>query len=324
MPGKPPTKPSIHQGLALAAVLGIAFIAVARLAAQDPAPQAPAAGRGRGGRAGRGAAAAATATGAAGASGAPGRAGGGGGAYPSRPPADPTIAARGKALYDANCASCHAPDLRGASNGINLVRSQLVLDDQHGELIGKVLQTPHAKGQAPKMEWNEEQILDIATFMHTFQNYRSIVKPPDPGGILVGNASAGQTYFAAKCASCHSVTGDLKGIGTKYSDPKTLQNTLVSGGGGGGRGGRGGGGGGPVTTVTVTMANGQKLEGNLVSRDDFLVSLVDSDGVQHTIRRNGDVPKVEVHDPMKAHRDLLPVYTDDDIHNLTAYLVTIK
>lgn len=311
--------------LALAAALGITFAVIAPLVAQPPAPanpQAPApGGRGRGGRAGRGAATAAT--GVAGASGAPGRAGGGGGAYPSRPPADPAVVASGKALFEPNCASCHASDLRGAQNGINLVRSQLVLDDQNGELIGKVLQAPHANGKAPKMDWNQEQILQVATFMHTFQNYRSIVKPPDPGGILVGNASAGQTYFAAKCASCHSVTGDLKGIGTKYSDPKTLQNTLVSGGGGG-RGGRGGGGGGPVTTVTVTMANGQKLEGNLVSRDDFLVSLLDADGVQHTIRRNGDVPKVEVHDPMKAHRDLLPVYTDDDIHNLTAYLVTIK
>jgi cytochrome c oxidase cbb3-type subunit 3 len=244
--------------------------------------------------------------------------------------------ARGKALWDASCAKCHAADLRGTATGINLVRSQMVLDDQKGELIGKFLQASHAKGQVAKTDWTSDQLLDVATFMHTFQNYRMVVIPPDINGAIlaVGNAKAGEAYFngpVGKCSTCHSVTGDLKGIGSKYPEPRTLQNTLVSGGGGGGRGGRGGA--DPTAgdaasrrtvTVTVTMADGKRYEGRQILRDDFLVTLVDQDGVERTIRRNGDVPKVEVHDPMKAHRDLLLVLTDEDIHNLTAYLVTVK
>jgi cytochrome c oxidase cbb3-type subunit 3 len=145
-----------------------------------------------------------------------------------------------------------------------------------------------------------------------------------PPSILVGDAKAGEAYFKTTCASCHSVTGDMKGIATKYEDPKLLQNHwLIPGGGRGGRGG-GGGGGGTPTTVTVTTASGQKMEGRLGRIDDFIVILTDADGVQRTIRRDGDLPKVEIHDPVEPHKNLLPKYTDKDIHNLTAYLVTLK
>jgi hypothetical protein len=150
-----------------------------------------------------------------------------------------------------------------------------------------------------------------------------------PVTILVGDAGAGKSYFQAKCASCHSVTGDLKGIGSKFDDPKLLQNFfLIPGGGRGGFGGFGGGGGAPSnippTTVTVTYAGGQKLEGRLTRIDDFIVILTQADGTQRTVRRDGETPKVEIHDPLQPHKDLLPVYTDKNIHDLTAYLVTVK
>ena len=72
------------------------------------------------------------------------------------------------------------------------------------------------------------------------------------------------------------------------------------------------------------MASGQKIEGRLERIDDFLVTLVDSDGLSRSIRRDGDTPKVEIHDPLEPHKKLLGTYTDKDIHNLTAYLVTLK
>ena len=97
----------------------------------------------------------------------------------------------------------------------------------------------------------------------------------------------------------------------------------MPGGGGRGRGGAGGLATLP-TTVTVTPSSGHKMEGRLVRIDDFIVTLIDTDGIQRTFRRDGEVPKVEIHDPLKPHRDLLPTYTDKDIHNLTAYLVTLK
>src|SRR5262249_14320598 len=145
--------------------------------------------------------------------------------------------------------------------------------------------------------------------------------------VLVGNANEGQAYFAVKCGRCHSATGDLQGIATRISDPKTLQNTWVTGGASGGRGGP------PpaadtrsarTVTAGITLPSGEKAEGRLVRIDDFLVTIAVADGSIRTFRRVGDVPKVEVRDPMQAHRDLLSVYTDKDMHDVTAYLVTLK
>jgi len=145
-------------------------------------------------------------------------------------------------------------------------------------------------------------------------------KPPsalEPPSILVGNADEGKAYFAAKCASCHSVDGDLKGIAGRITDAKAMQSTWVAGRGRMSRGGK-------PTTVTVTAAAGRKWEGRLVRIDDFMVTLQLTDGGTKTFRREGDAPKVEVHDPLSGHRELLSVYTDKNMHDVTAYLVTLK
>jgi cytochrome c oxidase cbb3-type subunit 3 len=144
--------------------------------------------------------------------------------------------------------------------------------------------------------------------------------------ILVGDATAGKAFFDMKCASCHSVSGDLKGIATKLSDPRTLQNTWISGGAGGGRGGRSGGDdpSAKPTTVTVTLADGRALNGRLIRIDDFDVTFIQSDGTRQTVAREGDLPKVETHDPKAAHKALVPTLSDNDMHNVTAYLATLK
>jgi cytochrome c oxidase cbb3-type subunit 3 len=115
--------------------------------------------------------------------------------------------------------------------------------------------------------------------------------------------------------------GDLKGIATRIPDPKALQNRWVAGSGG--RRGAPGPSAHPVT-VTITQPSGETVEGRLIRIDDFLVTIAFPDATIHTFRRDGDTPKVEVHDPTKAHRDLLSVYTDQNMHDVTAYLVTLK
>ena len=147
--------------------------------------------------------------------------------------------------------------------------------------------------------------------------------------VLVGNGAAGQSYFAAKCSACHSPTGDLAGIGAREPDAMQLQNVWVSGGVS--RAGRGGGrGAAPAiashrdVTATVMLPSGQKVEGRLDRMDDFTITVTPDGGVPRTFRRDGDIPKIEVHDPLAAHRNLLPVYTDKDIHDVTAYLATLK
>jgi cytochrome c oxidase cbb3-type subunit III len=313
------------NSLAAAAMLLMMCIAVKLAAQGPPAPPAPAGQAPAGGAP------------------APGGRGRGQATFPAqqRPPGDPVVIARGKQLFEVNCRLCHGADLRGGDmGGVNLLRSNLVLTDQHGELILPVVhngrQTPGMPPMPPFPQIPDDDVKAIAEYIHSVAATMRGQGNPPPGSepvvlnIVVGDANAGKTYFQAKCASCHSPTGDLQGIGMRYADPVQLQNSWVAGGGG--RGGRGRGaaapGGGAARgrelTVTVTQASGQKVEGRLDRLDDFLVVLTPADGVQRSFRRDGDVPKVELHDPLAGHKQLLPVYTDKDIHDVTAYLVTLK
>jgi len=244
-------------------------------------------------------------------------------AFPPHPPADPAVVARGKALYGVNCNFCHGSDARGGEGGPNLLRSELVLNDQKGELILPVVR--NGRGAMPQIDLTAAQVADIAAFIHSFQVGGYDISRMVPPSILVGDATAGEAVFKSKCASCHSATGDLKGIASRIADPKTLQNTVLMPSGGG-RPGRGNSAATkvPPTIVVVTDASGRKAEGTLLRIDDFIVTLRNADGEQQTFRRDGDEPRVEIHDPLQGHRDLLPVYTDREIHDLTSYLVTLK
>jgi cytochrome c oxidase cbb3-type subunit 3 len=258
-----------------------------------------------------------------------------------RDPADPALVARGRAIYDTDCRSCHGADLRGGEQGgSNLLRATPVLNDREGELIQQVLQASH-KGRLPSAGLSGDDMKALAAYIHSILALAPGQGAPPPGpprelNVLVGNAAAGEKYFTARCASCHSVTGDLKGIGARNLAPVALQNLWLAGGrgAGGGRGGRGAKPGAeapaaPMSTrretrVVVTLPTGQKYEGRLERIDDFMVTLTQADGTPRSFRRNGEVPKVDVRDPLEAHRNLLPIYTDKDIWDVTAYLASVK
>ena len=246
-----------------------------------------------------------------------------------RPPGDPAQIAHGKQIYGVSCAGCHGADLRGGDlGGPNLLRSQLALSDHEGELIVPVIEGGRIDGGMPAIPISKDDALSVAAYVRSVVETIGVQgRPPSVGqaapSVLVGDARAGKAYFEAKCASCHSVTGDLQGIGSRISEPKSLQTRWVSGGGRRFRSAAG-----PATRrtvmVTVTLPSGERVEGPLMRVDDFLVTVALADGTVRTIRRDGDVPKVEIHDPMQAHRDLMAVYTDKEIHDVTAYLVTLK
>jgi cytochrome c oxidase cbb3-type subunit 3 len=260
--------------------------------------------------------------------------GGGGGFVPGqqRKPENPEQVARGKAIYGISCTACHGADLRGGDmGGPNLLRSQVAIIDKDGEGIVPIVQ--NGRGNMPAIPMPPADAQAVAAYV------RSVMAtigrqgmPPgvgkEPPSILVGDAKAGQQYFDAKCAKCHSAAGDLKGLATRIADPRALQNAWVAGGGGGRRGGRGGAPTPPsdrrIVTAVVTPSSGPAIEGQLVRIDHFLVTLRLADGSIRSFTREGDVPKVEVRDPMKPHRDLLLEYTDKNIHDVTAYLVTLK
>ena len=303
----------------LAALVGLILVVAVRVTAQGPPTPPPGGqappvqgGRGAGGQGGRG--------------------------FPAqqRPQADAAVIARGKTLYEINCRACHGGDLRGGDMaGPNLLRSQIALNDTDGETIGAIVRS--GRGDMEKFDLPDESVKAIAAYVRSILATARGQGSPPPGprvelNVLVGDATAGQAFFATHCSACHSPTGDLSGLAQRVPDPMALQNLWVSGGGGGGRGGRGGGAGaaaaaGPnrrEVTVTVTLASGEKVEGRLGRIDDFIVTLTQSDGTARSFRRDGDLPRIDIRDPLEAHKKLLLVYTDTDMHNVTAFLATLK
>jgi cytochrome c oxidase cbb3-type subunit 3 len=77
-------------------------------------------------------------------------------------------------------------------------------------------------------------------------------------------------------------------------------------------------------SVTVTDSSGRNVTGTLMWITDFWVTLIDADGARRTIARDGDVPRVEVVDPLAWHIDHMKRLIDTDMHDLTAYLLTLR
>jgi cytochrome c oxidase cbb3-type subunit III len=241
-----------------------------------------------------------------------------------RPPDDPASIARGKQTFSVNCGFCHGSDARGGEGGgPNLLRSAIVLADHKGEILSAVVLNGRPDKGMPKFNLPQDDIGDVAAFLHSLSIGRGAGEPMDPKRVLVGSANAGRAYFNGKglCSKCHSVTQDLAGIGSKY-DPKTLQDRIFTGGGTGMLGV-------PLPTapprtVAVTLPTGEMITGTLVSIDDFAVVLIDAKGDRRTIPRNADTPKVQTTNPLQAHVDMILRWEDRDLHDLTAYLATIK
>jgi len=245
------------------------------------------------------------------------------------PVADTAAVERGQRLLVDQCGFCHGANARGGSGGPDLTRSALVQTDEDGKQLGEFLAAGRPDKGMPKFDLPRAQVSDLAAFLHQaiYQNSnRRLYKILD---IVVGNASAGQAYFngQGRCSSCHSPAGDLKGIGAKY-EPATLQGRLLL------PRGRERPSGAPAMPlyadptalqVTVTPPSGEPVSGGLVRLTDFEVTLYDArTGAMRSFLRSGETPKVTVTDPLQAHVDHLTKWTDADMHNLTAYLVTLK
>ena len=236
---------------------------------------------------------------------------------------DAQSAERGKSIYIAECITCHGPRARGKGDGTDLVRSITVLHDRYGNTIGPFLRKGHqTQSGVATSSFTQAQVSDLANFLHQQVNDTLRSGPFSKVlNVLTGDPKAGEAYFngPGKCNTCHSPTGDLAGIASKY-DPPTLQQRFLfprtanfS---------RGQIATAKPTTVTVTDANGS-VSGLLEKIDDFDVSLRDSSGEYHSWKRTPGL-KIERHDPYAAHIELLDQYTDKDIHDVVAYLETLK
>ncbi|HWB52797.1 MAG TPA: c-type cytochrome [Tepidisphaeraceae bacterium] len=245
---------------------------------------------------------------------------------------DETVVKRGETEFGTLCASCHGTDARGGGKGqtgVDLIRSPIVLDDVEGREIGEFLKYGRPEKGMPKFDLTAAQVSDIANFLHyniTVISERGAYKYRD---VLTGDPKAGEAYFngAGECTKCHSATGDLKGIASKFSAPE-IQSRIITGGGASGRGfGFGRGRGGPSATdrtAMITLASGKTVSGSLTFINDYVVTIQRASGAPESFFRNGDSPKIVIKNPLEAHVELGRKMSDKDMHNLTAYLETLK
>jgi mono/diheme cytochrome c family protein len=252
-----------------------------------------------------------------------------------KPGVDPVAAGEGKKIWAVECISCHGANARGTDKGPNLVRSTTVLRDRFGNTLGPFLKKGHKmeSGRSSTV-LTDDQVLMLAHFLRDKVNDTLRGSSDfEVKNILTGDPKAGEAYFSGegKCATCHSPAGDLKGIGSKY-EPVDIQqrflfprNATPGGGRGGGRGRASGPAPSPATavTVTVTPPDGPPVSGVLLQLDDFNVALRDASGWYRTFARTPDL-KVTTTDPLAAHRALLDTITDKNIHDVVAYLETLK
>jgi cytochrome c oxidase cbb3-type subunit 3 len=226
---------------------------------------------------------------------------------------DPAIE-RGHHLLEQSCGFCHGQDATGG-RGPDLIRSPLVAHDVKGNLIGEVIRQGRPDKGMPAMSLTDEQIADIAAFLHARAaealSSAEVPKVYPVEKLLTGNAEAGKTFFEGSggCKNCHSPSGDLSGIAKKYS-PIELQARMLYPEGK------------HVTTAIVTLPSGEQVKGPLEHADDFVIALRDTSGWYRSFRR--DHVKVELQDPLAAHRQLLDKLTQADMHNLFAYLQSLK
>jgi cytochrome c oxidase cbb3-type subunit 3 len=238
------------------------------------------------------------------------------------PAPDPVAAARGEKVYAPNCAFCHGAKANGAE-GPDLVRSPIVLHDEKGELIGQVVLKGRPESGMPAFPaLTQAQIADIAAFLHMRVELavnRGLYKVQD---VVTGNVKAGEAYFNGdgRCNTCHSPSGDLAHIAARFSPSELQAQFLYPGSSARFEPGV------PRQTqaapVTVTLASGKSISGRLKRMDDFNISILDASGEYHSWPR--DQVKVDIPDRLTAHRQLLDQYSDADMHNLLAYLVTLR
>jgi len=225
---------------------------------------------------------------------------------------------QGSALFRKDCSFCHGRDAGGGESGPDLTRSKLVTADVDGDKIGPVVRNGRPDKGMPPFDRSDQQIASLVAFIHTQQNNAVAGGVRENGGrkgvdvsdLQTGNAEAGKQYFdgAGGCSSCHSPAGDLAGIASRFSGLELEQQMLYP------RHAK--------RKISVTLSSGQTVTGILADLDEFTVALIDSTG-SYKSWRTRDV-EYKIDPALNAHMDQFPKYTDNDIHNLMAYLQTLR
>jgi mono/diheme cytochrome c family protein len=222
---------------------------------------------------------------------------------------DKAAATRGAPIFKQNCGFCHGQTARGAT-GPSLLTSDVVLGDDHGEHLAPFLRQGRPdEGMPAFAQMTDRQLTDVAEFLH-----QQVEDVANRGAyhvlnILVGRVDKGKAYVEDHCMSCHT-TDTFAHIAGKFRSPEQLQRNWIW----------------PSRSDSITAnvtAAGQTISGRISRISDFRVTLIDASGETHTIDRGPGVT-VELKDSLSAHREIVMTLTNDDMHNVTAYLETLK
>lgn len=252
------------------------------------------------------------------------------GPRPNVGPADrPVINAaavdRGRRVWALECTSCHGANARGSEQVPSLLHSMLILRDRQGSELGPFLKRGHpTQSGRSSSSLTDAEVADVMQYVR--QRINDTLRGSalfEPGDIVTGNAAGGAAYFAGSggCTACHSATGDLAKVGSRYNPVDLQQRMLFPVAAR--FGSRGGGPSRTAVTVTVTPSSGAEMKGTLTEEDDFFVSFREPSGLVRTIRKTPGVT-VAIDDPLRAHHEWLDRVSDTEIHDLVAYLVTLK
>jgi cytochrome c oxidase cbb3-type subunit 3 len=221
---------------------------------------------------------------------------------------------RGAPLFVQQCGFCHGRDAAGGEEGPDLTRSKLVAADVSGDKIGPVVREGRPEKGMPRFSFSRAEMAALVAFIHDQKTKADALngdrRGVDAADLQTGNAGAGKQYFngAGKCSTCHSPTGDLAGVATRFEGLKLEQRMLYPKG--------------TKAKVTVTLPSGEEIKGELAYRDEFTIALRDHD--RHYRSWSTAYVKFSIDAPAEVHAELLARYTDDDIHNLMAYLQTLR
>jgi cytochrome c oxidase cbb3-type subunit 3 len=227
-------------------------------------------------------------------------------------PAD--LVKAGQAEFTQACAFCHGRDAGGGEDGPDLTRSKLVADDVNGNLITPVVHNGRPQNGMPAFNLSPKEMESIVAFVHTQKTLAESQKGGrrgvDVADLQTGNVEAGKKYFSGtgKCDTCHNPAGDLAGVAKRLEGLRLIERLLYPKG--------------SKATLTVTLPSGETVTGTLAYKDEFNIALTEKSG-RYRAWPAGTV-KAKIDDPAQAHADLLAIYSDDDIHNLMAYLKTLR